>query len=118
MSLAFIATMAQEESHTKSAIMNASIEMRFAHGIFLTPPLLGYDNDEEGQDYEEINHVRVLKKVNGVRDVVHRQEVGTDVLQIHPALHFLRMCQFYEDAISGHQGIYLEFCYIVLCILY
>ena len=48
MSLSFIATLAQEESHTKSEIMNASIEMRFKRGIFLTPPLLGYDQDEEG----------------------------------------------------------------------
>jgi hypothetical protein len=48
MSLSFIATLAQEESHTKSEIMNASIEMRFKRGIFLTPPLLGYDKDEDG----------------------------------------------------------------------
>jgi DNA invertase Pin-like site-specific DNA recombinase len=48
MMLAFLATMAQEESHNKSEIMNASIEMRFARGIFLTPVLLGYDHDEEG----------------------------------------------------------------------
>ena len=48
MSLSFIATLAQEESHTKSEIMNASIEMRFRRGIFLTPPLLGYDQDEDG----------------------------------------------------------------------
>ncbi len=48
MSLTFIATLAQEESHNKSDIMNASIEMRFRRGIFLTPPLLGYDHDEEG----------------------------------------------------------------------
>ena len=48
MSLSFIATLAQEESHTKSEIMNSSIEMRFKMGIFLTPVLLGYDHDEEG----------------------------------------------------------------------
>ena len=48
MSLSFISTLAQEESHNKSEIMNASIEMRFRRGIFLTPPLLGYDQDEEG----------------------------------------------------------------------
>ena len=47
MSLNFTATMAQEESHVKSSIMNASIEMRFSHGIVLTPVLLGYDHDEE-----------------------------------------------------------------------
>ena len=43
MSLSFLSTLAQEESHNKSEIMNASIEMRFQRGIFLTPPLLGYD---------------------------------------------------------------------------
>lgn len=47
--LAFISTLAQEESHNKSEIMNASIEMRFRRGIFLTPPLLGYDRDEDGK---------------------------------------------------------------------
>ena len=48
MSLTFIATLAQEESHNKSEIMNASIDMRFRRGIFLTPSLLGYDTDDEG----------------------------------------------------------------------
>ncbi len=48
MALSFIATLAQEESHNKSNIMNASIEMRFKRGIFLTPVLLGYDHDEDG----------------------------------------------------------------------
>ena len=48
MSLSFIATLAQEESHNKSEIMNSSIEMRFKRGIFLTPVLLGYDQDENG----------------------------------------------------------------------
>lgn len=63
MSLAFIATLAQEESHTKSSIMNASIEMRFAHGIFLTPPLLGYDQDENGDlviNEDEAKTVRLI----------------------------------------------------------
>ena len=48
MSLSFISILAQEESHNKSEIMNASIEMRFRRGIFLTPPLLGYIQDEDG----------------------------------------------------------------------
>ena len=48
MALSFIATMAQEESHSKSTLMNTSIEMRFKHGLFLTPKLLGYDHDEDG----------------------------------------------------------------------
>lgn len=63
MSLSFIATLAQEESHTKSEIMNASIEMRFKRGIFLTPTLLGYDHDEDGNlviNEEEAKIVRLI----------------------------------------------------------
>ena len=63
MSLSFISTLAQEESHNKSEIMNASIEMRFKRGIFLTPPLLGYDHDEDGNliiNEEEAKTVRLV----------------------------------------------------------
>ena len=63
MSLSFIATLAQEESHTKSEIMNASVEMRFKRGIFLTPKLLGYDHDENGNlviNEEEAKTVRLV----------------------------------------------------------
>ena len=63
MALSFQATMAQEESHVKSNIMNASIEMRFSHGIVLTPVLLGYDRDENGElviNEEEAKTVRLI----------------------------------------------------------
>ena len=63
MSLSFIATLAQEESHTKSEIMNASVEMRFKRGIFLTPKLLGYDHDDNGNlviNEEEAKTVRLI----------------------------------------------------------
>jgi DNA invertase Pin-like site-specific DNA recombinase len=63
MLLSFMATMAQEESHNKSEIMNSSIEMRFRIGIFLTPPLLGYDQDEDGNlviNEEEAETVRLI----------------------------------------------------------
>lgn len=63
MSLSFIAAMAQEESHVKSSSMNASYEMRFSHGIFMTPPLLGYDQDEKGGlivNAEEAKTVRLI----------------------------------------------------------
>lgn len=63
MSLSFIATLAQEESHTKSEIMNASIEMRFRRGIFLTPVLLGYDHDDDGNlvvNEEEAKTVQLI----------------------------------------------------------
>lgn len=48
MMLAVLAAAAQEESHTKSEIMNVSVDQRFRRGIFLTPVLLGYDQDENG----------------------------------------------------------------------
>lgn len=63
MQLSFMATIAQEESHIKSNIMNASIDMRFQRGIFLTPVLLGYDLDEDGNltvNEEEAMTVRLI----------------------------------------------------------
>lgn len=63
MMLAFTATLAQEESRNKSKSMNASIEMRFSRGILLTPVLLGYGHDEDGNlviNEEEANTVRLI----------------------------------------------------------
>ena len=63
MGLSFISTLAQEESHNKSKSMNLSIEMRFSRGIFLTPALLGYDHDEDGNltiNEEESKTVRLI----------------------------------------------------------
>lgn len=63
MTLSFLATMAQEESRNKSEVMNASIEMRFRRGIFLTPPLLGYDHDADGNliiNKKEAETVRLI----------------------------------------------------------
>ena len=63
MLLSFMATIAQEESHNKSEIMNSSIEARFRRGIFLTPRLLGYDQDEDGNliiNEDEAETVRLI----------------------------------------------------------
>lgn len=49
MALTFQATMAEEESHTRSRSMESSLRMRLDHGIPLTPKLLGYTHDEEGK---------------------------------------------------------------------
>lgn len=57
------ASSAQEESHTKSKLMNASVEMRFKRGILLTPPLLGYDQNEKGKliiNRQEAETVRLI----------------------------------------------------------
>lgn len=48
MALTFQATMAEEESHTRSRSMETSLRMRLDHGIPLTPKLYGYTHDEEG----------------------------------------------------------------------
>lgn len=49
MFLTILASVAEEESHSKSLIMNWSIDKRFGRGIFLTPELLGYDLNEDGE---------------------------------------------------------------------
>ncbi len=54
---------AQEESHVKSEIMVQSLKNRFDRGLFLTPELLGYDRDEEGNlviNEEEADTVRLM----------------------------------------------------------
>ncbi len=61
--LNFMATIAQEESHIKSSIMNASIDMRFSHGILLTPVLLGYDHDENGNLVVNESEARTVRLI-------------------------------------------------------
>lgn len=63
MILSFMATLAQEESHNKSEIMNASIEMRFRRGIFLTPTLLGYEHDEDGNLIVNEEEAKIVKLI-------------------------------------------------------
>ena len=48
MFLNMMAMLAQSESQNKADVMNDSIEKRFRLGLFLTPPLLGYDRDADG----------------------------------------------------------------------
>ena len=61
--LTILATVAEEESRSKSFIMNWSIERRFSKGIFLTPKLLGYDVNDDGElvvNQEEAETVKVI----------------------------------------------------------
>ena len=56
-------SVAAEESRVKSVTMNSSLKMRFSHRILLTPPLLGYDNDKDGNliiNEEEAETVRLI----------------------------------------------------------
>lgn len=63
MAISFLATLAQEESHIKSNIMNSSIDMRFNKGLYLVSPLLGYDLDENKNlviNQEEAKTVKLI----------------------------------------------------------
>ena len=44
-----VATMAEEESHTRSRSMETSLRMRLDHGVPLTPKLLGFTHDIDGK---------------------------------------------------------------------
>lgn len=55
MQLSLLATFAQQESQTKSDIMNWSIDTRFKKGIPLTPPLIGFDRDKTQSQQLVIN---------------------------------------------------------------
>ena len=48
MPLSFLASMAQEESHIRSRSMEVSLSQRLNAGLPLTPKLLGYSHDAEG----------------------------------------------------------------------
>ncbi len=48
MAFHFLATMAQEESHMRSRSMETSLRMRLDGGLPLTPKLLGYSHDSQG----------------------------------------------------------------------
>ena len=71
MILTILASVAEEESHSKSLIMNWSIDKRFSRGLFLLPELLGFDKDEDGNlvvNEEEAETVKVIYDlyINGV----------------------------------------------------
>ena len=70
--LTILATVAEEESRSKSFIMNWSVEKRFSSGIFLLPEPIGFDKDEDGNlviNPDEAETVKVMYDlfVNGWR---------------------------------------------------
>ncbi len=61
--LTILATVAEEESRSKSFIMNWSVEKRFSNGIFLTPEPIGFDKDQNGNlivNEDEAETVKVM----------------------------------------------------------
>ena len=97
MILTILASVAEEESHSKSQIMNWSIDKRFSRGLFLTPKLLGYDRDNEGNlviNPDEAETVKVIYGLflNGysITDIAcllmeHRRRTKTGSLQWLPS---------------------------------
>ena len=63
MILTILASVAEEESHSKSIIMNWSIDRRFSRGLFLTPALLGYDQDEDGSLVVNQDEAQTVKEI-------------------------------------------------------
>lgn len=61
MALTFQATMAEEESHTRSRSMETSLRMRLDNGIPLTPKLLGYTHDIDGNLVVNPEEARTVK---------------------------------------------------------
>lgn len=60
--LSILATVAEEESHTRSRSMETSLRMRLDNGIPLTPKLLGYSHDSDGNlviNHEEAPTVKL-----------------------------------------------------------
>ena len=113
--LTILATVAEEESRSKSFIMNWSIERRFSKGIFLTPKLLGYDLDAEGElvvNPEEAETVKVIYDLylNGwsskeiaelLTDFGRKTKLGNDVW--NPKRTTLRGYPRKEDVYAGLQ---------------
>ncbi len=106
MSLSFTATIAQEESHIKSSIMNSSIEMRFGRGIVLTPVLLGYDHDEDGK--LTINE----KEAKTVRLIFFMYLYGyscKDIVAIMYTQLFNLLCDKADDKYGGRLPVHVRF---------
>ena len=59
--LTILATVAEEESRSKSFIMNWSVEKRFSSGIFLLPEPIGFDKDEDGNLVINPNEAETVK---------------------------------------------------------
>lgn len=83
LALTFVATMAQEESHTRSRSMETSLRMRLDHGIPLTPKLLGFTHDEKGKLTLNPNETPTVKLM------FYMYLYGYSTLQIAKALNAL-----------------------------
>lgn len=83
MALTFQATMAEEESHTRSRSMETSLRMRLDHGVPLTPKLFGYTHDEDGHlqinpDEAPTVKLKFVKRLSPYEVFTANLEAGND----------------------------------------
>jgi len=112
MALSFLATMAQEESHIKSDIMNASLEMRFRRGILLTPALLGYDRDEDGNLI--INEEEPIQSEPNLKLSLKSIGVNEGSKDVHVLnFNYTDTCErFYKSKFSGYCDLNIKPVYV------
>ena len=89
MALSFLATLAQEESRNRSASMRKSLDMRFSNGLFLTPPLLGYDYNYDKERNKE-NLIINQNEASTVRLIFYMYLSGFSTTEIADKLTALR----------------------------
>ena len=100
MALTFQATMAEEESHTRSRSMETSLRMRLDNGIPLTPKLLGYTHDEDG------NLIINPEEAPTVKLAFYMYLYGFSTQQIADAFNALERKSYFGNVNWSASGIY------------
>lgn len=89
MALSFLATMAEEESHTRSRSMETSLRMRLDNGIPLTPELLGYKHDADGNLVVNPDEAPTVKLIFYMYLLKYTSQEIADVLNKHGLRSYL-----------------------------
>ena len=92
MSLSFLATLAQEESRTRSTLTKKRFEMNCTNGKYLTPPLLGYDYDYDAKR-DRFNLIINSDEANTVRLIFYMYLSGYSTADIAKKLSSDKYCQ-------------------------
>jgi DNA invertase Pin-like site-specific DNA recombinase len=93
-------TVAAEESRIKSSAMEDSIKKRFSREILLTPPLLGYDNDENCELVVNEPEARV------VRFIFRMYQRGYDIKEVCEKLTSLGLSTKRGNKTWSHGSVY------------
>ncbi|MDR2572418.1 MAG: recombinase family protein, partial [Oscillospiraceae bacterium] len=83
LTLTLLAGFAQEESHSKSENANRVIEQNFKRHRFLTPPLLGFDNDEDGNLVINKDEAETVKLIFAMYQTGHSCDTIASTLEAY-----------------------------------